>query len=80
MMVVMNVVSAAMSDATPACRAKVAATWEKLLQRIDEGIKPADVIAALDGGDIAEENQMDEDEVKPGEVLQPLVQLRNAGV
>ena len=44
-----------MPDATPARSGEVAATWEKPLQQINEGVEPADVIAALDGGDIAEE-------------------------
>ena len=55
MMVVTNVVSAAMPNATPMRRAEVAATWEKLLQQINEGVEPANMIAALDGDDLAEE-------------------------
>ena len=54
-MVVTNVVSVAIPDATPARRAEVVATCEKLLQQIEEGIEPADVIAPLHGGYIAEE-------------------------
>ena len=38
------------------------------------------MIAALDGGDMAEENPMEEGKIEPGEVLQLLVQLHNAGV
>ena len=65
-MVVTNVASAAMPDANPTCWAEVAATWEKLLQQIDEGVEPADVIAALDGGDIAEETRLGQSQTRRG--------------
>ena len=71
-MVVTNVVETAMPDSTPKRRAEVAATWERLLARVDEGADPADLVAALEDDD----DEMDERELEDDDPTPPLELLR----